>query len=363
MEFRRRLRSLRSRREENKKTLFGKGIIDIITGNSWSLTDISVSRNGIITAIPRKDKDHELFDPIKKLINKVNTNSENRVTDYKTGYLFAIDYQNEASIIWLDNSGNLHYIQEGVRHGTEANHYYWDKDSYELKLPLGLNQVDDFKPDEFKPEGKDFLVLSQGKLKHLSLVQSKNPKLEAESGTYELPEQSAIKFIKSPVVIITHTGVAVFENGRAVEVTVHPLSEYKTSWRNRFKKKSISSERYIVKDAEIKQNTVFAIVENNTSAIENCNSTAAFQITEHPKIRIIETVLHSSGLKEVVLDCSGETSPTSPLRIVRVYDGLSYEDGNHRRFNGERTNMFDHTTQSKQRLKLIKQINYILDNQ
>lgn len=347
--------------EKIEQTLLGKEIVDVLCGDSWSLTDITVSKNGVLTAIPEKDQ--ELFDPIKQLINQVNTNLENRLTDYKKGYLFAIDYQNEASILWMDNGGHLHYIQEGARHGTYVNNYYWDKESYELKLPLGLDPVDDFLPDEFQPEGKDFLVLSQGKLKHLSLVESKNPELEAESGIYELAEQSAIKSIKSPVVKITRSGLALFENGRAVEVTVHALSAYKTAWRDRFKKKSISSEKYIVKNARIIGNTVFAIVENNLSAIEDCNSSATLQITKPPKIKIIETIVHSGGFKEIVLDCSGETSSTSPLRIVRVYDGLTYADGNHRRFVGERTNMFDHTTQSKQRLKLIKQINYILDNQ
>jgi hypothetical protein len=245
--------------EKIEQTLLGKEIVDVLCGDSWSLSDLTVSSEGVLTAIP--EKEHELFEPIKQLINKVNTDPESRITNYKKGYLFAIDYQNEASIVWMDNDGHLHYVQHGARHGTYVNKYYWDKESYELKLPLGLDPVDDFLPDEFQPEGKDFLVLSQGKLKHLSLVQSKNPELDVESGINDLAEQSAIKSIKSPVAKITQSMVALFENGRAVEVTVHSLSAYKTAGRERFKKKSISSEKYIVKDAVISGNTVFAIVE------------------------------------------------------------------------------------------------------
>jgi hypothetical protein len=74
-------------------------------------------------------------------------------------------------------------------------------------------------------------------------------------------------------------------------------------------------------------------------------------------MKLIHTEIYQSGKTGYCFDCIEETHANSRLRYIHVF-----QDANGRSFTGWNTSFFDHTAKSKQRQKLIKQINTILDN-
>lgn len=233
----------------------GDQVVDIITSNR----DVLVSSNGELILLGINEAQSEEENPhLATLLKKINKEHSNKIREYKKGYLFTWSDPCGASILWQDIKGDLHYENEGIIN-------YGDKKDT-AALPKKLDPVDDVVPCG---NGRDFIILRNGKVTSLDLISSEEK---------EIPEQTALKSLKSPIKKIKSldgsegngdAAMVFSESGKTLLVTEQPLSIFRTARRDRFKKSSISPQEYEVIDAVAYDQTVIGIIKKTEKALTN----------------------------------------------------------------------------------------------
>jgi len=215
---------------------------------------------------------------INELIDVLLSKSKDLSTKYKNGYFYCHD--EGAVILWIDNNKAVHLEQAGKPYRDYKPKY--PKKEYRvinrLTLPNQIGPVDDICPCGFYPHGNNYMILQNGNVRHLDLLEGK---IEA------LPDHTALKALKSPVSSIKWVGSAnkacVFacsENGRGVLITAFVKENYVPDIRYWFKKKSVSPEFLFVKDAIFVGDDFIGIVKSNDSIQPRSEQSAVSNLLE-----------------------------------------------------------------------------------